>query len=434
MKVGIFYDDVVLENRLKYVLDFIEHHPLNKKVVFTTNQKQKKNIFYGKPKEGYDFIIPRQDKIFKSSEKFDFACNLYKQSNILIYSVETVVRNDQFFLEDNAISFDIFETLFFHLSRIEETKIDPLHLNDRGQINESHLLVVKNKIEKIPHVDNIVKSFIEILSKNDISIPTQIMVTHDIDFIEKYKSLRSFVRFTARAIFKREPVKAIINQYKKVRQDNSNDPYNTFPEMLLEHTGIEKRIYFLMGGNHRFDNTFDLDHPSFIEAINLSDKRGYAIGIHPSFNSWTSVEMILKEKARLEKSINKKVTISRQHYLHFDILKTPQVLIDSGIVEDSSLGFTQRIGFRCGTGFPYNLYDFSKEAKSELKEVPLVYMDSAAINESKISSTPLEEMTKAFQLTNTHNTHICYNFHNSRMDTSLAEGRLIKKIYSDLFL
>ncbi len=434
MKVGIFYNDIILESRLTFVLDFIENHPLNNNVEFTVNQKQERNIFYGKGNTDFHFNVPRQNKIFSSKDKCEFTSNLYKQSDTLLYSVESVVRNDQEFLEDKQFSFDIFETLFFHLSRIEEINLNPLHLNNRGQINENQLLVIKNKIEKIPHVDHIVKAFIEILTGSSIFVPTKFMVTHDIDFIEKYKSIKSFFRFMARAIFKGEPVKEIINQYRKVRRDITDDPYNTFSELLLERTGIEKRIYFLMGGNHKYDNTYSIKHPSFLEALSLSKERGYEIGIHPSYESWTTKEMIIKEKSRLERCLNEEIFKSRQHFLHFDISKTPEVLLEAGIVEDSSLGFTQYIGFRCGTGFPYYLFDFNKESKSELLEVPLVFMDSAAINESKTSSTPLEEMTKAFQLTNMHNTQICYNFHNSRMDTSIAEGRLIRRIYRELFL
>jgi len=435
MKVGIFYTDVNLESRLRYVLDFIEHHPLNlKKTSFSVNQEEEINISYEKNNNANrDFFIPKQEKLFSSKERFSFSNNLYKQSDKLLHSVESVIKESDQFFNAGYFGFDILESIFFHLSRVEELDLKRDQLNDRGQIKESDILVVKNKIEKIPHVDIIVESFLETLTEQPIQKTTGVTVTHDIDFIEKYKSPLSFLNITAKSILKTQKIKPIVDQYLKTRRDKTNDPYNTFLELLRKEKSVSKKIYFLVGGKHKFDNTYSLSHPTFLEAIKLSIKRGYDIGIHPSYDSWKSEELVIAEKKKLETAIGKEISISRQHYLHFDIEETPSVLLKAGIREDSSIGFTERIGFRCGTGFPYFLYDFKKEQKSALLELPLVYMDSAAINESKETTTPLEEMTKGFLLTNTHNTHLCFNFHNSRMDESLAEGRLIKKIYTDLF-
>jgi len=435
MRVGIHYHTIELESRLRYVLDFIESHPLAKAIQFSINKNESINLFYGKKKkEGFDFYITPQEKLFSSRESVRFSSNRYKQSDQLLHSVEPIVKETDHFITDGGFGFDLFETIFFHLSRVEEIGLLPDLLNDRGQIKETEIFVVKNKIEKIPHVDRIVGAFVRAITKQEVEQETSHTITHDIDFIEKYKSPLSFLNFTARTILNSGKLKPLVSQYLNSRKEKIKDPYNIFSGLLRKEQNISKRIYFLVGGKHKYDNSYSLAHPTFLEAIKLSKERDYEIGIHPSYEAWKSMEMILSEKAKLQKAIQRKITISRQHYLHFDILETPSALLAAGIEEDSSIGFTQRIGFKSGTGFPYFLYDFKTEKPSKLLEYPLVYMDSSAINESKETTMPLEELTKAFLLTNAHNTHLCFNFHNSRMDDSLAEGRLIEKIYSELFV
>ena len=105
------------------------------------------------------------------------------------------------------------------------------------------------------------------------------------------------------------------------------------------------------------------------------------------------------------------------------------MLIESGIKEDSSIGFNRHIGFRAGTGFPFLLYDFTTEKSTELLEKPLAFMDSSCWHESKKNKEKFESLFTEFFQNNGFNTHIVTNFHNSFFNEALYNGIDFKSMY-----
>ena len=64
----------------------------------------------------------------------------------------------------------------------------------------------------------------------------------------------------------------------------------------------------------------------------------------------------------------------RQHYLLFDIMKTWYIQEKCGFVYDSTLGYNDAIGFRCGICHPY------KPFGKNIYELPLNIMDITLFN------------------------------------------------------
>ena len=95
---------------------------------------------------------------------------------------------------------------------------------------------------------------------------------------------------------------------------------------------------------------------------------GFEIGLHGSYLSHTDSKLLKSQKEKLEQLTGQLVQSGRQHYLHFDMKQTPDVLSNSGIRIDTSLGFNRSIGFRAGTAMPYFL-------NNELLEIPMHIMD-----------------------------------------------------------
>ncbi len=413
-------------NRLAYVCDFINRHPLNDGLfVLKTNvEKADLAIAYSNTDKSVYHKIPVQSILFQYKYFETAFANEYSFHNQKIFSVETARKEKQEFYKNGVFGFDFFETIFFHLSRVEELELEEHQLNDRGQIREEELFVIKNQIHRFPVVDQIIVGLVQIFGNQKVQLKTKWSVTHDIDYIERFSGAKSFFKASVRAIMDFKNPLSVWQSYSSKKANPSLDPYNSFNRLLLTSGTPTKEIYFLMGGEHVYDNQYSLDHPIFLEAIHIAKERGYKIGIHPSYLSWDKSKIIKSEKERLENNIGQTIDISRQHYLHFDILKTPNALLESGIKEDSSIGFTKEIGFRAGTGFPYFLYDFNTEKKSALLEKPLVFMDSAALHLEK----PLEETTEFFNL-NKYNTQMTVNIHNSRLVQTTFEGKLVNKIY-----
>ena len=79
-------------------------------------------------------------------------------------------------------------------------------------------------------------------------------------------------------------------------------------------------------------------------------------------------------------------------------LSTAHASISSGIRHDSTLGFAEREGFRCGTCHPYPLYDWQQQQESSVIEHPLIVMDG-----SLIEYRQLDPPTARAQIRRLHN-------------------------------
>jgi peptidoglycan/xylan/chitin deacetylase (PgdA/CDA1 family) len=112
------------------------------------------------------------------------------------------------------------------------------------------------------------------------------------------------------------------------------------------------------------------------EIIRKLSSRGWEVGLHGSYHSFKSEDMLKGEKKSLEKVLGKEVKGIRQHHLN---LKFPDTWIyqeKAGFEYDTSLGFKgedKKIGFRWQTCFPF--YPFADGRKLSILEIPLAIMD-----------------------------------------------------------
>jgi len=207
---------------------------------------------------------------------------------------------------------------------------------------------------------------------------------------------------------------------------NSSDDLESADEYELTN----KTLYILSGGEvPKIENHFDLNNPKVLEIIKLAKSRGYEIGIHPSYNAHLKKDLFKKEKEKLETLIGEPIKASRQHFLRWKFPETARIIEELGLKTDSTLGFSDRIGFRCGTGFPYYMYDFEKERAFEFLEIPMVVMDVGLMRDALFEkdNSYLETFLKA----NFLNTQVTFNFHNSVFDEVYFEN-FLKKSYSNL--
>ena len=94
--------------------------------------------------------------------------------------------------------------------------------------------------------------------------------------------------------------------------------------------------------------------------------------------SGTDEWLLEKEISTLENITNKKVTISRNHYLRFTIPHTYRRLMDAGITDDYSMAYGNINGFRASYALPYCWYDLAKESLTGLRIHPFCFMEAAS--------------------------------------------------------
>ncbi len=111
--------------------------------------------------------------------------------------------------------------------------------------------------------------------------------------------------------------------------------------------------------------------------IRLLKEEGFEIGLHGSYLTFDNLNFFREQKKRLESITGTPVICTRQHFLHYEIHKTPSIHKDAGINIDSTLGFNTNVGFRAGTSMPYFLAE-------NLIEIPQIMMDGALFNENSL--------------------------------------------------
>ncbi len=429
--------DMVIQ-RLQYTVDFINNHPLKPKdVKFSLNSIGEADmvIFYGDKREE-QYHIPFQNLIFRSDAQVDsdLFINEYLLQDSSVFSVEPIQSNVKDFCVDFEFGFDIFETIFFHISRYEECHYKEVDLDEHRRMKMEVQLLYKNNLHKIPVVDHLIFAFFKAIGLEVATQKTTHSLTHDIDIIEKYGNILRIVKSFGRAIIDLYPIRDFLSISKTIFKsffDKSKDPYYTFDWLFSDsNTFKNKIVFFVLGGKTRFDlysSFYDKELPRVIE---MAKKKSYKIGFHPSYNAYNSFDMYLQESDKLQGFTGDKIENVRSHFLRLDLQDTFEIIEKLGFKSDSTLGFANTIGFRCGTGFEYRPYNFKDERAWEFTELPLVFMDSALFfQECNSDITCFKEKLKEFIDSNSYNTHITFNFHNTTFDNTISSRKGLKSIY-----
>lgn len=360
--------------RLNYIFKHFFVQILQIQVNFTT--KVDEFVAYNGPKITYS-KLPLGAEFFIRSHEL-----LFDQG---INDVEiTVLKWDDtpcFFPagESSSIPFDIFAASFYLISRYEEYLPHVQDYHERFPVTES--LAYKNGFLEKPVVDIWAFKFLELLKEKfpNYEYKTrefELISTFDIDMAYAYKHkgivrtiggfLNDMVHFRLFNFWNR--LLTILN-FKE-------DPFDTYEQILQfkKEYHIDTKFFFLVGDFTTFDKNVSANNSKFQSLIkSIGD---YAkIGLHPSYFSFKNVELLKKEKSRLENIINTPVTFSRQHFLRLSIPETYQYLIDLDIEEDYTMGYAKQVGFRASTCTPFYFYDLDFEIKTPLKLFPFAFMD-----------------------------------------------------------
>ena len=77
------------------------------------------------------------------------------------------------------------------------------------------------------------------------------------------------------------------------------------------------------------------------------------------------------------------ITISRQHYIRFNLPEDYQKLIKAGITDDYSMGYGSINGFRASVASSFYWYDLKKDEKTILRIHPFCFMDANSFYEQR---------------------------------------------------
>ncbi|MBV9919204.1 MAG: polysaccharide deacetylase family protein [Solirubrobacterales bacterium] len=172
------------------------------------------------------------------------------------------------------------------------------------------------------------------------------------------------------------------------RRRPSEDPYNTFDFIMdqSEVHGLRSAFYFMSGrSDPRYDSTYSLQSDWVSALLARVHERGHEIGLHPSYSTFRDPDRVHAEFGALLRAcerlhISQTAWGGRQHFLRWENPTTWRAWARAGLDYDSSLGFSDAAGFRCGVCFEYPVFDLHERRELPLRERPLIVMEMAVID------------------------------------------------------
>lgn len=317
------------------------------------------------------------------------------------------------------VAYDILGMTYWMLTRQEEVNRADLDEHDRFPATSSHAYL-HHYLER-PIVDewlHILGQIIErtwprvTLRKHNFSM----RVSHDVDNPSQYafKSWPSIIRLMARHLLKRNDLQTFVQApYMKLasnRQIQQTDRFNTFDWIMdsSERYGLISAFYFICGHTSPYDADYEIEDPRIRQLMHQIHARGHEIGLHPSYGTYKKPELIHQEANRLrkvcaEEKIQQAEWGGRMHYLRWQQPTTLRAWADAGMTYDSTLGYADKAGFRCGTCYEYPAFDPIANEAIPLRIRPLISMECTVMSSRYMNlGTSQEAFLKFAQLK-----HIC---------------------------
>lgn len=342
-------------------------------------------------------------------EKIVYSKNEFTTEN----DIPVIFGTEELLVSDKKIicGTDLFASSYFMLSRWEEVVSEVKDKHNRFPGSES--IAFKNDFLDRPVVNEYVEMLWNMIRKLGYKGERkprnfELVLTHDVDALS-YVTFRSVLG----DLLKRKNLKLASRSIKYL----FNDPYDTFDFLMTmsENMGVKSHFYFTSTNSKlRYDTGYYLNRKKFISTLKKIKSRGHITGFHPGYYTYDDPERWRSEKQQIEATIKQEINEGRQHFLRMDVSKTLRIWEDNKMKIDSTLGYADKEGFRCGTGDTYTLFDFLERKQFRLKECPLIVMDSTLKHYQQYSKEhALKVIQYYISVGKRYNSPITFLIHNS---------------------
>jgi peptidoglycan/xylan/chitin deacetylase (PgdA/CDA1 family) len=354
------------------------------------------------------YILEEFCRIQHASFSFEIVKERPKNvQNLLIYAQEdgchiepkqVQLNGELKFLQDNlfvlsqsegtgSIPYDLLWNAFVFLSRLEE------YQNTRtNSYSNKHIRSNKTSFD-IPVVNVLFTTLEKWLSQNFQSLkfgagaPNDVHLSHDLDYITKTPQLRiKQTAFNAFNILRsiHRPKLFWQRTVQSIQFFFRSPSYWCFDywTQLERSYGVVSTFYVFAKGPQRglkswlLDPSYDVkNHERLRNKLKEISDAGFHIGLHGSFYSAESAEILAEEKQILEAAIGKNVTSTRQHWLRYNERITPKAH-EKLFNTDATLGWNDRMGFRSGCCSLHRPYNHEEQKPFDYMVIPQVIMDS----------------------------------------------------------
>lgn len=316
---------------------------------------------------------------------------------------------------------DVFASAFFMLTRWEEYALP--HRDEHGRFPAEMSLACKAGFLDRPVVNEYAEFLRHMFATLGWELPRShrqftTTITCDVDHPLLWWSHAARLKTLAGSVYKRGNLKEARFWFHLLLQ--KRDPYDVFDEWLelFEKNSLTGHFNFL-GKRPPWSNCwYPLEHPFVTDLIGKIVQRGHIVGFHPSYEAFDRPDLFEKELASLRAVAQAPVTTGRQHYLRFATPQTWQVWEDAGMTWDSTLGYPEAEGFRCGICNEFPVFNFLTRKMLKLREKPLIAMDvTLALYRKYTPETAVSRLQHLRRQVERYNGEFVLLWHNSSWNT-----------------
>ena len=278
--------------------------------------------------------------------------------------------------EDSSIPYDIFAATFYMLSRYEEHI--PHLKDDMSRFYTSGSLAGKHNFANKPVVDMWARQFLDhfsvVFPETQIKPSKGILQTIlEVPEAYAYKS-KSMLRTLVESGFDFFNLRFVkLFERFAVRLSFRPDPFDNYLSWIELHQKqkIPTKVMFMFARPSANDRNISIFKHRFLKRV--KDVADYVpTSILASYQSTDQPHLLQIEVNRLSEIIHHPLKDIRQHLIRLRFPTTYDYFAKLGFVNDYSLQFVDYLGYRAGTGFPFQFYNLSKEQRSNLLIHPVV--------------------------------------------------------------
>lgn len=349
----------------------------------------------------------------------------------VLYGRQPFVTRDA---DELRLGIDLFGGAFALLTRLEEAVLPERDQHERFPASSS--LAVRAGFADRPLVDEYTEvlwwALVQLwprLRRRPRAFATR--PTHDVDWPyysrgrvwESVRAAAADLRNRRDRSLARARIESL---YRVKRSGRDADPANVFDFVMTtsEEHGLRSAFYFMGGhASSAHDPGYSLDDRWLGELMRTIDTRGHEIGVHPSYTTFRDGQRLATEAGRVREAaraagVRGEVTGGRQHFLRFENPATWRNWDEAGLEYDSTLGYAETCGFRCGTCHAYRVFDLRERRTLRLVERPLVAMETALLTyERRSPEAAADEMLRLAWVCRRFEGEFTFLWHNNRLAT-----------------
>jgi len=242
------------------------------------------------------------------------------------------------------------------------------------------------------------------VSRWPASSPLTLLLSHDVDVVRKWTVKRSLYELFAGLGGILRGDRRFLDTVASVSDAmKGRDPYWSFDELLFMENGngfTSTWFFAPFGGEYRkrvndHDPLYHRSSAEITAMIRRLLENDCEIALHGVRNAFQDGRVLKSQLDSFESRLGFKLLGVRHHYLMFRHGKTMEEAARAGVLYDSTVGFSDRPGFRTGMASPYFPFPVD-DAAGSLVEIPLNFMDTVFIHAEKSADQIKRQVTEAY--------------------------------------